>query len=800
MNYIKIILTIFFITCLSAFSYSADMKQEISQKFVINLKNGKLMQIQVCSASVFRVRIQSTTEFKPSLMERYGIISTEWKPAHAKAKLEGDNRIIETEKYRLLVNENSGLISVLDLSGKVIIDRVMAADPGSAIITKIGESLTTYFGLLKSGGGIIGESNYTGEKKLEKELVDSSQNSLIGFSLKNEERFYGGGSINRKNIQHRGEALRMWAAYQKAEMPVPFIMSSNGWGVFNNTTSRNYFDIGRFDKDTLYLCNTDGSVDFYLMLGNSMNDILYSYTAITGRSYMLPKWAYGFSFGGNKMEDQIDLLNAAVKFREEKIPTDMLWVEPQWMSSNYDFSTSKNWDSSKFPAEPFWEANNQKKKYKHPSLFINRLHGLGFKLALWLCIDHDMSIAAEDQIASVTGKPQSGLEHWFPHLTKFIDQGVDGFKLDPGLTLNEHPDRKYYNGLTDNEMHNLNQVLLQKQMNETFRNHKGIRGFQHYCGGYAGSQKWGASTSGDNGGAQVALYDQLNLGLSGFMNHSADILEFVDNNKDGIHFGFFLPWVQLNSWYNLHHPWYMMPSEKELFKKYAQLRNSLSLYIYSTALYGHQTGMPILRAMPLAFPNDRKVDNMINQYMFGESFLVGVFSDSIYLPEGNWINFWNGKKYKGNQTISSDDELNNGALLFVRAGSIIPFLQPADYIEAQDLSKVTLNVYPDASSTYTLYEDDGISYDYENGKIATTEFECVKSDSRIQLTINPTSGTYDGMPTLRSYTIKMAVDKKPTQVLLNGNPIIGWNYDEFGIATINLASEIITHKQILEIR
>ncbi|GHT43537.1 hypothetical protein AGMMS49965_17520 [Bacteroidia bacterium] len=132
------------------------------------------------------------------------------------------------------------------------------------------------------------------------------------------------------------------------------------------------------------------------------------------------------------------------------------------------FSTQKNWDYKKFPAEPEWESKRTS-KYERHLLFISRLHKLGYKLALWLCIDHDMSIVEEDALSAKSGKPQSGQEHWFPHLTKFIDQGVDGFKLDPGRTLDEHPERQYYNGLTDDEMHNMNQVLVSKQMNLTFR-------------------------------------------------------------------------------------------------------------------------------------------------------------------------------------------------------------------------------------------------------------------------------------------------------------------------------------------
>jgi alpha-glucosidase (family GH31 glycosyl hydrolase) len=424
---------------------------------------------------------------------------------------------------------------------------------------------------------------------------------------------------------------------------------------------------------------------------------------------------------------------------------------------------------------------------------------MGFKLALWLCIDQDLSIEEEDHLAEKAGKPQSGLEHWFPHLTKFMDQGVDGFKLDPARMLDDHPDQKYFNGYSDKEMHNLNQVLLPKQMYETFREHKGIRSFHHYCGGYAGTQHWGASTSGDNGGGKDALFDQLNLGLSGFVNTSADVLEYVDDNKAGIHLGFFLPWVQINSWYALHHPWFMKPDEKETFRFYAQLRNSLSPYIYSAAIEGSQTGMPILRAMPLVFPNDRNVDNKIYQYMFGENLLVGVFSDSIYLPEGNWIDYWTGEKSSGNRTVFCKAPENRGGPLFIKAGAIIPYQKPMQYIGEHLVDTLIVRVFPENQSSYTLLEDDGKTFDFEKGIIARTRFDCTSTDSQTELVIQPTIGTYSGMSRSRTYQLEIDFPVKPAQVLVNGEKTENWIYNSFGKVTINIFRKNLSEKQTVDI-
>ncbi len=766
---------------------------------VISLKNNKYLKIEACADKIFRIRVSSKPDFPQTLMERYGILKTDWERVKMSSKNEKGVQIFQTNGFQIVFNEKKNDISIADSKGKTIINSVLIHPEGNQIVAEnLEDSFDGYFGNEEKETGIIGDPNYS--HKISGNPKGSPSSSLLEISLSANERFYGGGNTSRKNIQHRGTALRMLATYQKTEFPMPFIMSSNGWGIFNNTTSLNYFDIGRFQNDKLFVYNQGGGgdMDFYLMMGNSMEEVINQYTTITGKPYLLPKWAYGLAFGGNTMENQFDVMNDAVRFRDEKIPCEIFWLEPQWMAKNYDFSTTKNWNLDKFPAEPFWEVSNFK-KYESRTLFISKLHNLGFKLALWLCIDHDLSIEEEDHLAQKAGKPLSGKEHWFPHLTRFIDQGIDGFKLDPGRTLDQHPDREYFNEKTDAEMHNLNQVLLPKQMYNTFKDHKGIRSFHHYCGGYAGTQHWGASTGGDNGGGKDALFDQLNLGLSGALNTSADVLEGIDDNKAGIHLGFFLPWVQVNSWYSLHHPWYMKPEEKETFRYYAQLRNSLAPYIYSAAIQGSQTGMPILRALPLVFPDDRKVDNMIYQYMFGENLLVGVFSDSIYLPKGSWINYWTGEKYTGEKTIRCKVPETRGGLLFIKSGAIIPYQKPSQYITENPVDTIILKVYPNKSGSYTLYEDDGRSFDFEKGNIAQTLFNCIEGNNKIEFIINPTLGKYKGILSSRTYIIEIYTEKVPSSVFLDGNKIKNWSYDSAGKLTIALAKRDINEKQILTI-
>jgi len=773
-NILKFVSVLIFYFSASFCGFSQILNHNI---FTFKLPDDQVLHVQICTNDICRIRVTKENSVSQSLLERYAIVRTVWDSVPVQLIEKGETQILQTLHYRLTINTYTGEFTFNKfLPGSVEHIIQFHKNKSEPDYEGFQQSMDTYFEADKRPNRIIGDSvkeTITACKPISKYSLHPS---LFDISLATGERFYGGGSTSRSKIQHRGEALRMWATYKKTEIPMPFLMSSDGWGIYNNTTSLNYFDIDRYKKNNLFVYNTDGVIDFYVIFGNTMDEVINQFTNITGKPYLLPKWAYGLAFGGNTKEDQFGILNDAVKFREEKIPCDIFWLEPQWMAKNYDFSTSKNWNLDKFSAEPFWEVNNFP-KYEAPTLFISKLHQLGFKLALWLCVDHDLSIEEEDYLAKQSGTAQSGLEHWFPHLTKFMDQGVDGFKLDPGRTLDEHPDRKYYNGYTDKEMHNLNQILLQKQMYTVFKEHKGLRSFHHYCGGYAGTQHWGASTSGDNGGGKDALFDQLNLGLSGFLNTSADVLEGIDNNKAGMHLGFFLPWVQINSWYSLHHPWYLKPLEKETFRYYAQLRNSLLPYIYSAAIYGSQTGMPILRAMPLSYPDDRNVDHLIYQYMFGESLLVGVFSDSIYLPKGKWINYWTGEIYYGEQIVHCNIPDNRGGLLFIKSGAIIPFQKSSLYINEYSTDTLIVKVYPEKESSYSFFEDDGISFDYEKGIYAKTIFECNKFNRKIKIKINKKNGVYSNMIQKQTYLIKV-FDRKPLSVKMNSHHSTNWKYSK----------------------
>uniref|UniRef100_UPI004025AF6B TIM-barrel domain-containing protein n=1 Tax=Candidatus Cryptobacteroides bacterium TaxID=3085639 RepID=UPI004025AF6B len=769
----------------------------------VKINDGLTVSVEACSESIFRIKVSPRKDFTESLMERYELIKTDWSEVKTDISDKGGVWTLKTPEYSLAINKKTGVMTVKDAKGGKVIREVRFLPEKEGLCGEMRSFINEKYADLKvadNGGGIIGDDNGKFGEVDKHEIPAADAVSILSISMENGERFYGGGSTSRDHIQHRGEFLRMWTTYQQTEIPMPFMMSSRGWGVYNNSTRKSFFDIGSQQKTKFNIINTFDEADFYLMMGKDMPAVLNEYTLVTGRTYVLPKWAYGLCFGPNMREEQFDILNDAVRFRQFDVPCDVFWLEPQWMEKRYDFSTKKKWNYDRFSPEPYW-LQDQYPKTMHNRLFIGKLRSMGFHLGLWLCEEYDLSIQEEDIIAERTGGKLSGQEHWMDHLTVFMDQGVEGFKLDPARTIDNHTNWEYYNGRTDKEMHNLNQVLLPKQMRELGRKYNGKRTWHHYCGGWSGTQRWTASTSGDNGGGKTALYDQLNLGMSGFLNTSCDVMSVPrELEMQGLHFGLFLPWVQINSWFSMMHPFYYAKEEQDIYRFYVKLRYSLAPYIYSMALEAAQNGMPIVRSMPLCFPDDRNCDDMTYQYMFGDNFCVGIFTNEIYLPKGTWTDAWSGEKIvsKG-ETFTREYPSDRAGLLFIREGAIIPTQPDVEYLGARPFDRVILKVYPHGDSAYTMLDDDGESYEYENGGVASTLFESHERDGGVEVVVNPVQGSFKGMPSEREYSFRIQRDSRPASVSLNGAAVQDWTYED-GMVCLSAGKVGISEKIVVSVR
>jgi alpha-glucosidase len=216
---------------------------------------------------------------------------------------------------------------------------------------------------------------------------------------------------------------------------------------------------------------------------------------------------------------------------------------------------------------------------------------------------------------------------------------------------------------------------------------------------------------------------------------------------------------------------------EERARQIIQLRYKLLPFWYNEFYISSQTGLPIMRPMFLNYEND---DNCYSrdaqfQYMIGENLLVAPVVTStdktkkLYLPEGNWYDWNNNKTIKGNQWLITEVPMNN-ILLYIKEGGIIPMQIVQNYVGEKRIEQLELVIFPSFKSEYTLYEDDGISYNYVNDKYSLTKFECEKDSQVYKLLVNKLK---DGFKSDRkNYLFTLLDTGKPKKVLMNGTELL----------------------------
>ncbi len=756
----------------------------IPQYVDIKTQNG-VTRISAVSPKLFRVQVSESGVFTDGALIRYGILKNDWPTVNIANKSDKDGTVIATDAASLIIRLDGSWI----FSGKDNLVLESAAAP----------------------------------------MCSDSSGFDAAITLSNNEKIYGLGDVTRDRVEKRGFRTAMWVRNVASYVPIPYVMSSRGWGLFINTTFRHFVDVGHTDKKSLRFWGKNGGLDFYLFCGDNLPDLLNVYTDLAGKPRLLPMWAYGLTFVCNQQANAREMIDDCLSLRREGIPCDVIGLEPGWMSKNYDYSTEKDWHPERFYI-PSWVRKPGDVSGGNDQTFMGAARRLGFKVSLWLCADYDLSFEEERQangkkVSSEEKKIESRheddfeqdvhfghgptmmdkltkpAEPWFEHLKKFVDDGASAFKMDGALQVNEHPDRKWGNGMDDEEMHNLYPALLNKQMHEGFRRHTHRRSMTYSSGGYAGIQQWSATWAGDTGGGPKPLISMINHGLSGHVNTSCDMDVFT---PAGIHFGFLQPWSQVCSWAYWRHPWLLGDKLLPIFKAYANLRYELLPYIYSTAHQAWRTGLPILRGMSLAFPKDPQSDELVHQYMLGDAFLVAAFTNDIHLPEGRWVDYWTRKEYAGPLDLSYEIPEDRGGALFVRAGSIVPRYPVMDYVGQKKIDTVTLDVFTlgaPGTSTFELSEDDGVSYDYEKNHVAVTHFLLEENGNGLTLTIPVREGGFEEMPDERHYRVVFRGVAKPGSVWANGRELsegsLGYSHDRYAREVSVLVSEDAAKKKPL---
>jgi alpha-glucosidase len=580
--------------------------------------------------------------------------------------------------------------------------------------------------------------------------------------------------------------------------PVPFFMSTNGYGIFFHNSYRTTWDMGYSSSQQYTFSAEGGELDYYFIYGPAFLDILGQYTALTGRSPLLPEFAMGLhvgtysggTWGYEDLTSQYYVIELARKFRQLGIPVDILHLDSTWRifgKINGKGGTSFEWRQPGFP---------------DPKQMFDSLYAMNYKMVglhIRPRIDNgDMNNYLDKAKESGYTYPENGKPGSFPNffdsaavdwwgdncLKPLADMGCKFVKTDEGSAFGHQANESEQFGPQGEEikkLHNVFPIAYAKAPYLKFQQFNGIRGMNHTREGYAGIQRYPFIFAGDWPSEwqyfAPVIRGGINISLSGIgaWTHCMGGFEHVADPELYIRwcqFGMFSPIAML---FGMEHPNYKEPwnygeEALEIFTRYDKLRYRLIPYIYSSYYQMYKTGAPVMQALILQYPHDPNTYTIDDQYFFGRDLLVcpvtvkGSKTRILYLPKDYWYDYWTGEKIEGGRYINAVTPLERMPV-FARAGAIIPMQPEMNYEGEKPVSPLTLDIYPSAGSAFELYEDDGLTLDYLNGKYAITRIEYRQNNDLAFVDIQSPVGEFQ-LPG-RSLVIKLHTDKKPSGIDIN---------------------------------
>jgi alpha-D-xyloside xylohydrolase len=651
--------------------------------------------------------------------------------------------------------------------------------PGAHITLRTPDGKT----LLEMTGWMQGEPNQkdgTAEVLHDRRSTDPRFYTVgATFASPADEHYYGLGQNHEGFLDHRGHVVRCWADYLAPAAPsfcVPFLVTNKGYGLLWDNPSKTTIEPG-FNEQTKWTSQVGDRVSFFVIAGDTADEIYAGYKLLTGPTHMLPKAAYGYIQCKQRYASQKEVLDVAQGYRDRHLPADVLVVDWFYYTKMGQF----DFDSK------FWP---------DPAGMNKKLHEMGFEtmISVWprfLAADryyHEL-VKKGWLISYADGKPIDGLPYdragsdidttnpeaadWYWKVLRdnIVSQGFDSLWADetePDLP----PNGAYFKVGPGTQYFNVYPYFHTKALFDGLRKDvPGRRALILSRDGYLGEQSQGTVLwSSDIGPTWDAYKRQIPTGLdvaaSGMVYWSNDtggwgylpgehhparkpLLDPSDAraNVGGyddypelytrwFQYASFLPIFRTHGSRNSNEVWSYGKQAEPILEKYLRLRYQLVPYIYSLGYKSWLTGAPYMRALPLDFPNDPKVADLRDEYMFGPAFLVapvteqGATSREVYLPAGaDWYNYWTDERVKGGQTIKVSAPIDT-LPLFVRAGSILPLGAAVESThEKQAIEKI--RVYPGADGSFTLFSDDGATYDYEKGAGAITHLRWDNSAGKL---------------------------------------------------------------------
>ncbi|WP_096189442.1 glycoside hydrolase family 31 protein [Evansella halocellulosilytica] len=647
----------------------------------------------------------------------------------------------------------------------------------------------------------------------EKGLGSNAAGEVVCFKNMHQHDHYYGFGEKTGFLDKKGNQLTMWnsdvyAPHNPETDPlyqsIPFFMTLRddlAFGIFFDNTGKTHFDM-REEDDTYSFRGESGQLDYYVFAGPTMKDTLTQYTALTGNMPLPPKWALGYHQSRYSYETEEEVRELVHNFLEKGIPVDAIYLDIHYMDGYRVFTFDKN-------------------RFPNPKKLLQDLRDQGIRVVPivdpGVKEDSEYSIYQEGVTQDRFCKYIEGTIYFgdvwpgnsaFPDFTNrdvrkwwgekhrfYSDLGIEGIwnDMNEPAVFNETKtmDTKVMHEndgdpKTHRELHNIYGLLMGEATYEGMKRQlKGKRTFLLTRAGYAGVQRYGSVWTGDNRSfwehLQMAIPMCMNLGMSGVAFCGPDVGGFAHDATGQLlarwtQFGTFTPYFRNHSALDAarQEPWSFGENIEEIVKNYIQLRYVWMPELYRLFKEAHESGIPVMRPLVLEYPTDKHTFNLSDQFMIGDNVIIApvMTPDTehrvVYLPEGSWVNYWTEEVLEGGHHHLIYAGLET-LPIFVKQNTAIAHGAIKSTTEVKEENyQIHLYKGKEGKVVYRIYEDDGQTFDYEQGKVYENELTFHYSSDKLELTTNRT-GTYE--PDWESFTLVIHGDDDLTQIMIDGKDV-----------------------------
>lgn len=601
------------------------------------------------------------------------------------------------------------------------------------------------------------------------------------------DEYYFGGGVQNGRFSHKGEKIEIvntnnWVDGGVAS-PAPFYWSTAGYGFMWYTFKPGLYDFGSTQKGSVKLSHESKNLDVFFMVGEKPADLLGEYYQLTGNPVLLPKFgfyeghlnAYNRDYWKEADKGRTMTFEDGKSYKESASDKTGIKESLNGEKNNYQFSARAAIDryvNHDMPLGWFLPNDGYGAGYGQESTLDGNIENLkqfgdyarkhGVEIGLWTQSD----LHPKDSIEALLQRD----------IVKEVGTaGVRVLKTDVAW-------------VGDGYSFGLNGVSDVAQIMPYYGNN--ARPFIISLDGWAGTQRYASIWSGDQTGGdweyiRFHIPTFIGAGLSGLSNITSD-LDGIFGGKNPIMNMREFEWktftamgLNMDGWgSNAKYPFILGEPSASVNRTYLKLKSELMPYIY-TAAHEAVTGKPLMRAMFLDDPNPYTLGKATEyQFMCGPYFLVApIYKETrmdkqgndirngIYLPEGEWVDYFNGKVYQGGRIINEFDAPYWKLPVFVKRGAIIPMVNPNNNVSQIDNTNRIFELYPYGESDYSLYDDDGKTELYRIGEHATTHIHSSLVKDRLTVNIYKTEGNFAGQEKNQSTEIRINVSQAPKKLV-----------------------------------